>query len=200
MVPETNIHSFGDIGRAVQDVTAGLIDVVMLDLLVAESYVEEGGVNIVAQGLNNEAYAIAFPRGAVEFQARTNEVLTLLQETGVVEKLIGEYLDVEPEFIIPAPSPTPTPAQPVVRPPVTPGCIDSMTWVSDLSYDDQNMTAPPVIPGGQVFRKGWRVLNSGTCTWDSNYGVTFVQGNRPGAQMGGQATAIVGTVATWCNL
>ncbi len=195
LVPETNIQIYGDISRAVQDVTAGLVDVVMLDLLVAESYVEEGGVEIVAQDLNTETYAIAFPKGAAELQAQTNEVLTLLQETGVVEKLIGEYLDVKPEFIVPVPSPTPAPEQPVVRPPVTPGCIDSMTWVSDLSYDDQNMTAPPVIPGGQVFRKGWRVLNSGTCTWDSNYGVTFVQGNRPGARMGGQATAIAGTVA-----
>ena len=70
-----------------------------------------------------------------------------------------------------------------------------MTWVSDLSYDDQNMTAPPVIAGGQPFRKGWRVLNNGTCTWDSSYVLSFVQGNQPGARMGGQPTPIAGTVA-----
>ncbi len=193
LIPQTNLFAYGDIGRAVEDAAAGLIDVVMLDLLVAESYEQEGDVEVVAKGLNNEAYAIAFGKGAIELQTNVNEVLTLLQETGVVTKLIKEYLDVEPEYVLPIP--TPTPAPPVVLPPVVPGCIDSMTWVSDLSYDDQNMTAPPVIPGGQPFSKGWRVLNSGTCTWDSSYVLSFVQGNRSGARMGGQPTAIAGTVA-----
>ena len=88
MIPQTNLFTYGDIGRAVEDAAAGLIDVVMLDLLVAESYEQEGDVEIVAQGLNNEAYAIAFGKGATELQTNVNEVLTLLQETGVVAKLI----------------------------------------------------------------------------------------------------------------
>jgi hypothetical protein len=69
-----------------------------------------------------------------------------------------------------------------------------MAWVADLSFDDQNMTAPPVVGAGQPFRKGWRILNNGTCTWDTSYIANYVQGNVPAARMGGQPTPIVGTV------
>jgi hypothetical protein len=60
-----------------------------------------------------------------------------------------------------------------------------MAWVADLSYDDQNMTAPPVMFPGQPFQKSWRVQNIGTCTWDSSYFLAFARGNAPGAGMGG---------------
>jgi hypothetical protein len=66
--------------------------------------------------------------------------------------------------------------------------------VADLSYDDQNMTAPPVLAPGTLFRKGWRLVNNGTCTWDGSYALAFVAGNVPSASMGGQPVAVVGTV------
>jgi hypothetical protein len=44
-----------------------------------------------------------------------------------------------------------------------------MTYVADLTFDDENMTNPPVLRPGQGFVKAWRVRNSGTCTWNSAY-------------------------------
>ncbi len=70
-----------------------------------------------------------------------------------------------------------------------------MSYVADLNYDDQNMTAPPVMKPGQQFVKSWRIRNSGTCTWDSTYYLAYASGNTAAAQMGGQPTNIKGTVA-----
>jgi polar amino acid transport system substrate-binding protein len=84
----------------------------------------------------------------------------------------------------PLPTWTPTPSR----------CTDNLSWVADLSLDDRNMTAPPVLQPGQPFVKSWRVLNSGTCAWDSRYRLLFVGGNTPGAQMGGQPTSVTGVV------
>jgi heat shock protein HslJ/uncharacterized protein affecting Mg2+/Co2+ transport len=68
-----------------------------------------------------------------------------------------------------------------------------MAWVADLTYDDSQ--GPPVVPPGTSFVKSWRVRNSGTCTWDSSYALTFANGNVPAAQMGGQSVPVRGTVA-----
>ena len=47
---------------------------------------------------------------------------------------------------------------------------------------------------GQPFRKGWRIKNTGTCTWDSRYKLTYDGGNSPASSMGGQPTPILGQV------
>ena len=67
-----------------------------------------------------------------------------------------------------------------------------MAWVADLSYDDNDMAAPPVLVPGQPFRKGWQVRNTGNCTWDGSHFPSFVYGNLPGAGMGGAPVAVSG--------
>jgi heat shock protein HslJ len=70
-----------------------------------------------------------------------------------------------------------------------------MRFIADLNLSDNNMQNPPVIPPGQAFSKGWRIQNTGTCTWDQTYRLVFASGNNAQARMGGQPTPIVGTVA-----
>ena len=55
------------------------------------------------------------------------------------------------------------------RAPVAIGCTDAMAFIGDLNLDDNNMQNPPIMSPGQAFRKGWRVKNIGTCTWNSGY-------------------------------
>ena len=74
------------------------------------------------------------------------------------------------------------------------GCIDGLAWLEDLSLPDLGMTAPAVLAPGQSFTKAWRVLNTGTCTWDDSYQLVFAYGSPAGAVMGGQPTAVRGTV------
>jgi len=175
LMPKQNLFVYTDISQAVNDLKAGNIDAVWLDLGPAQSFVEGGGVKILAQDLNQQLYAIGMIKGADALRDKINEALTQLQNDGTLANLQVEYLGVKPEDVV---TPQPPP------PPET--CMDGAAWVADLSFDDKNMTAPPVMNPGQAFTKGWRMRNNGTCTWKSGYTMAFSYGNVPAAQMGGQ--------------
>jgi hypothetical protein len=72
--------------------------------------------------------------------------------------------------------------------------VDGAAWVADLSYNDQNMTNPPVMTPGQPFTKGWRLRNVGTCPWTTAFNLAFSYGNVPAAQMGGQPIPVTKNV------
>jgi hypothetical protein len=52
-------------------------------------------------------------------------------------------------------------------------CADDSEFVSDVTVPDGTTFEP-----GNVFRKIWRIRNSGTCTWDAGYRVMFLSGDR----------------------
>jgi ABC-type amino acid transport substrate-binding protein/heat shock protein HslJ/uncharacterized protein affecting Mg2+/Co2+ transport len=197
LMPAKNLVSYPDIGQAVKDLQRNRLDVVVLDYQPAESFVAEGGVKLVGQDLNPQSFAIAFPKGAESLRRVLNQAIAQVVASGAYDTLAQTYLGLTPDNIqpvpTPAPAPTSAPSQPTPPPPA--GCIDNMTYVADLNYDDKNMTAPPVLQPGQSFVKTWRIRNSGTCTWDSKYYLAYSSGNSPLAQMGGQPTYIQGTVA-----
>ncbi len=60
------------------------------------------------------------------------------------------------------------------------GC-DSAVYVSDVTIPDGTVIAP-----GQSFVKKWALLNNGTCTWGTSYGLAFSSGDL----MGGTTTAV----------
>jgi hypothetical protein len=70
-----------------------------------------------------------------------------------------------------------------------------MSLVQHLTYDDQGMSTPPTVPASQPFVKSWRLLNNGTCTWDTSYMLIYVGGNHPAANMGGSFIEIGTQVA-----
>lgn len=194
IMPADNMLVYQQATQAVEDVRSGRIDLVVLDLPPAQLAVSAGGVKLVGQGLNQQRLAIGLVNGAATTQGQLNNALTQLQNSGRLTALAQQYLGLNPGEVLPLP--TPPPVLPTPFPTATPvACIDQMTWVQDLNLDDRNMTAPPEIAPGQPFRKWWRIRNSGTCTWDGRYALTFVGGNSPLAQMGGQPAAIQGTVA-----
>jgi polar amino acid transport system substrate-binding protein len=202
LMPESNLMVYTDIEQAVSDVQRGRIDAVLLDRQPALAFEARGGVRNIGQGLHKQNLAIAVAQGQDPLRRVINQALSQLQDEGVVEELMEEYLKIKAEDILPVPTPepeqptpTPAPTQPTPTPRPQPACIDGMAWVADLTFDDRNMTAPPVVPPGQPFVKSWRVRNSGTCTWDSNYRLAFDRGNVAAAQMGGQPVAVQGTVA-----
>jgi heat shock protein HslJ len=65
-----------------------------------------------------------------------------------------------------------------------------MEFVDDLNYDDKDLTDFPVLDPGKTFQKGWRIKNTGSCTWNNAYFIKYVRGSDPAAQMGGQPTII----------
>lgn len=193
LMPASNLHTYQVADQIVRDVQSGLIDLGVMGLLPAETAVSSGGIKIVGQDINEELYAIAMLKGAATLQTEINNALTQLSNSGRLNQLITQYLGVPPDQLLPTPTPNPVTPTPLPSATAVP-CINGMKFIADLNLDDNNMQNPPIIPPGQAFTKGWRIQNTGTCTWDSNYKLVFVGGNSPQSQMGGQATPIVGNV------
>ncbi len=150
----------------------------LLDNQPAQTTVQQGGVKLVGEGIDPQLYAIAIPKGADSFRRVLDKALTGV-DSGADAELAAKYLGLDKGEVQPVPTlaPTPVPAQPTPTsapsqptPTAAPAaCIDGMSYVADITYDDANMTAPPVLRPGQAFVKTWRVRNSGTCTWTSVY-------------------------------
>lgn len=63
-----------------------------------------------------------------------------------------------------------------VRPTNAPDCTNSASFVIDLTIPDNTE-----IIGGTTFTKTWRVLNTGTCIWASDYTLAPYSGERMSA-------------------
>jgi Ig-like domain-containing protein len=55
--------------------------------------------------------------------------------------------------------------------PTTAACTDAATFVSDVTIPDGT-----VVPSNTAFTKTWKLKNSGSCTWDSRYLVSYIWG------------------------
>ncbi|MGD9148628.1 MAG: transporter substrate-binding domain-containing protein, partial [Anaerolineae bacterium] len=182
-MPAGNLLVYEKAGDAVRDLTQNRLDLVVVDLQPAEVAVAAEAVKIVGQGQNLQRYAIALPKGAQALAAEINRVLNDLHNEGVIAELAKRYLNVDTLL------PTPTPAATATAGP-PPGCIDGLTFVNHP--DGQGTPENPIQVGpGQRFTKVWRVKNTGTCTWDSNYKLTFSSGT----PMAGQPAPIQSQVA-----
>ncbi len=51
------------------------------------------------------------------------------------------------------------------------GCTPNSQYVADVTIPDGTFVVP-----NSTFTKTWRVLNNGTCAWDSSYSIVFVSG------------------------
>jgi len=195
-IPQQNLILYDKADQIITDLERNALDVGAMDLKPAIDFSQNRGVKLVGQGLNEQRFAIAAVNGATELISRINQALVELQNEGVINRLAQEYLDLSPDEIIPPPTPAPTPE----------ACVDGSEVVRDLNYDSNDLDNPPVFEPGENFQKGWRLRNTGTCTWTSAYFAAYVRGNTPAAQMGGQPTRIVGEVQTgqtydmWVNL
>jgi hypothetical protein len=55
--------------------------------------------------------------------------------------------------------------------PTSGSCMNDSKFVLDVNVPDGTHLAP-----GAAFTKTWRLRNSGTCTWDTSYRLTFIAG------------------------
>ena len=72
------------------------------------------------------------------------------------------------------PTPTIPPAPTEVIP--TPACTDELTWLVDLTFEDDTIVLP-----GQSMDKQWLVQNSSACDWDARYRLRNINGETLGA-------------------
>jgi arginine/lysine/histidine transporter system substrate-binding protein len=194
-MPPENLLSYISPDTAVEDLDSGQVDVVIMDRKPAENFAAQGKAKLVGHGLNPQSFAIAVRKGS-SLLPEINQALGDMVKDGTSAHLIETYLHVPAPVAgaaTPLPAATAIPAAAVTPAPAA--CIDGMAWVADLSLDDKNMTAPPVLQPGQQFSKGWRLRNAGTCDWSPEFSMTYRAGNNPAAKMGGSNFKIGKTVA-----
>lgn len=192
-----DLFLYSDTASAIKDLQAKRVDVVMMDRLPANTFASTAGLKVIGENFNPQRFAMAVRKGS-DLRKALNDALLSAQNDGTVTNLIGSYLNLKPSDVEPVPTPTPGVQPAVPQPTATAGpppCVAGMSFVGDLNYNDQNMTAPPVFQPGTPFTKGWRVRNSGNCNWAADYTLRFVFGNVPAAQMGGTAVAVGQAIA-----
>jgi polar amino acid transport system substrate-binding protein len=182
-MPAGNLLAYEKAEDAIRDLEAARVELVMLDAQPAEAAVAADGLRLVGRGLNQQRFAIALPKGAASLKAEIDRALTDLSNEGFVAQLAKQYLNMEPEHLLPTPTPTPAPAA-TSTPGPPPSCVDGMAFVKDLTQEGD-------MKPGTAFTKGWQVKNSGTCTWDTNYRLAFAAGNK----MGGEPAPVTRQVA-----
>jgi uncharacterized protein YkwD len=65
---------------------------------------------------------------------------------------------------------------PAVVPTNPPDCTDDATFIADVNVPDGANLNP-----GTTYTKTWRISNSGTCAWNSNYSLVFASGEKANA-------------------
>ena len=68
------------------------------------------------------------------------------------------------------------PVAPTLSPTNPPDCTDDATFVDDLTVPDGTNFNPET-----AYTKTWRISNSGTCAWNSDYSMVFTFGEKSGA-------------------
>jgi hypothetical protein len=66
------------------------------------------------------------------------------------------------------------------------------TFVSDVNYPDGTAVAP-----NTAFTKTWKIKNTGTCTWTTNFSLVFVSGEKMGGLDSQKLTSTVGPNTTF---
>ncbi len=78
----------------------------------------------------------------------------------------------------PATPTTEAPASPTAAPTGGAACTDSASFVADVTIPDYSHFDPR-----ETFTKTWRVKNTGTCTWTTEYKAAYSSGNNLGAPL-----------------
>lgn len=122
--------------------------------------------------------------GLITFTAACSPLVVIVQPTGgapsptalptitLTSTLEPTTLPTVRPSTIPISSPTVTPI------PVATECQDAAQYITDDGLD--GTTYPP----NTAFTKTWRLKNTGTCTWDSSYLVSYISGTTMSQQPG----------------
>jgi ABC-type amino acid transport substrate-binding protein len=197
MHPE-KLLSYMHADEAIRDLEANKLDLVVIGQATARYYSVEKGLEIVGKGFGQQDLAIAMRPYTPRLKSEIDRVMDDMLTDGTMLRLIQQYIQSDIPGVLPTPTstnqPTFTPIPPVATA-VPPRCVDGMKFISDVTFDDNDMQTPPYIKSGSEFVKTWRVENIGTCAWTPNYQLVYAYGNVAAAQMSGQPLNIPGNVA-----
>lgn len=114
---------------------------------------------------------------------------TSAAQTAIIQITQSTLAPTQPPFATATFQASNTPLPPTLTPSIMPVPCNRAEFVSDVNYPDKTNVLP-----GTSFTKTWRLQNSGSCTWTSDYSVVYVQGDRMSAPDLNPVTS--GTVAS----
>jgi hypothetical protein len=197
-MPADRLFSYMKAEEAVRDLEENRVDVVVIGKATANYYHSQKGLRIVGTGTDQQNLAVAMRLGAPHLKAEIDRVMGDMLNDGTILRLIQAYIQTDVSGVLPTPVP-PTQPTPTALPPVPAAapaaCLDGMKFVSDVTYDDNDMKNLPLLTAGEGFVKVWRLQNSGTCTWTPDYHLVYAYGNVDSAQMNGRQVSIPGNFA-----
>ena len=185
-----NVFLYSNASDLVKGLDRGDVDLIVIDQDVYESqYQERGNYQVFYDGFLEEDYAFGLQKGSSLTDVINQHLSDMLQD-GTAQEIADRFFSMDfsqDGSVITHPTAVPT-AAPIIYPtqPAPAGCINSMTFVQDVTITDGHQVAP-----GEYFRKTWRVYNNGTCSWDPSYSFVFVSGD----QMNGNNISIPAIVA-----
>ena len=187
-----NVYTYNSAADEMKALDRKDVDLVLLDQDVYEEvYKASGKYQVFYEGFTKENYAFGMRKNSTLTSVVSGHLTDMLKD-GTAQTIANRFFSMnfnEAEATIARPSQlaTPTPVTPVINVPtaVPAQCRNGMAFVSDVSiYDGQRVSQ------GESFRKTWRVINTGTCTWTTDYTFVYVSGD----QMSGQNIRVPMTV------
>ena len=185
-----NIYLYANAEDLVKALDRKNVDLIIIDQDVYESlYKNSGKYQVFYDGFLEENYAFGLEKGST-LTAVIDQHLSDMMKDGTAQKIadrffLMDYSKNDQVISHPTPAPTAAPIPVIPTQPAPVSCINSMTFVSDVTITDGHQVSP-----GERFRKTWRIFNNGTCSWTPQYSFVYVSGD----QMGGNNVAIPTTV------
>ena len=95
-VKDAKVEQYSKGFEAVQALTQGKIDAVVIDSHTAKEFVKEAeGLKILDEPLTEEEYAIAIAKDNKELMEKINDALAKLEESGKLNEIMLKYIPAE---------------------------------------------------------------------------------------------------------
>ena len=175
-----NVYSYSSAKDEMRALDRKEVDLVVLSQDVYEDLFRDSGkYQIFYDGFMMEKYAFGLRKDSTLTEV-VNGHLTDMIKDGTAQTIANRFFsmdfnDASAAITRSSSVPTPTPVAPVVVIPTqnNANCKYGMTFVSDVTITDGHQ-----VSRGEKFRKVWRVKNTGTCNWTTNYTFVFVSGDQ----------------------
>ena len=175
-IPAKNVYTYTNVSDEMKALSENRIDVV---LVVQDSYADlyeaSGSYKIFADGFMKESYAFGLRKGST-LTEELNKHLSAMISDGTAQQIADKFFSMDYTGLesnsgrierVEAPA---APQQQV-------SCTNAMSFISDVSISDGTQFKP-----GTLFTKTWRVKNTGTCTWTTDYSIVFTAGDHLNGQ------------------
>lgn len=189
IITAADVYDFSSMPDQIKALENGTVNlVVMAEDLYMGLYKNTGKYQIFSDNFMIETFAFGLRKGSTLTQA-VNDQLTAMIKDGTAQNIANRFFTMNFNEIVELmirPQATVVPVVTVTAVPNPVSCVNGMAFDADVTIPDGT-----IFSRGQGFRKTWRVRNTGTCTWNSDYTFSLASGT----SMGTNVINIPGTVA-----